>query len=94
MNHERVVSVTLGRAVGQHKDRSLEDLKKLTEIELGERLPAGKIKISGINRAALERNDLTMETKEQAEAARENPEWVSWVGKGVKVRSAHSTQLQ
>ena len=47
-----MVSVTLVRAAAQHKTRTLEDFKVLAEEELGEQLPATKVKISVINRTA------------------------------------------
>lgn len=87
-NREKVVSVTLGRTATRHKDSSLDELKSIAEKELAQQLPTAQIQILGINRAALERIDLTMETKEQANTVRENADWVKGFGEDAKVRQA------
>ncbi|RFU26787.1 hypothetical protein B7463_g9555, partial [Scytalidium lignicola] len=86
--HTHMTNDCSKQTAAQCRDMTLEDLKKLAEKELEEKLPAAKAKISGINRVARERIDLTMETKEQAEAARDDTNWVRGFGEEAKMKLA------
>ena len=64
----------------------MNNLKSIAEKELAQQLPTVQIQILGINRAAPERIDLTMETKEQANTVRENADWIKGFGEDANIR--------
>jgi hypothetical protein len=88
LNQEKVITVDLGRATEQYKDKPLEEIRAVVEKELSTEEDTKGVQVVGVSCVAVGRLEVKVATREQADTARKNRQWLQGVGQGVSARQA------
>lgn len=85
---ERIVVVTLGKAMAEVQGKSGETLKKIAQEELQKEESTKTVQVIAASMPTQGRLEIVTASKKQAQAARENKRWVRGFGEGAKAKEA------
>ena len=85
---ERIVTITLGKAIADVQGKSMETLKKIAQEELSKEESTKEVQVIAVATPVQGRLEIITKTKAQAQAARENKKWIRGFGEGAKAKEA------